>query len=221
MTASLTRRRALGLGMGAGAAIALTGPGSAQAVPAARERMWTRSRSANGWPLLDHATAYRVEGTNAEVSLMKGDVATVLLYVARRFAYEIDMLRPGDAYGHTTDRRVAAPIESNYLSGTAIAIRPMHYPLGADVKNTGMSEAERLVVADILAECEGVVAWGGDMKPVKQSHFQIDVPPGDVRLKQLSQRIQGWNNTPGQGAGTIDAFAPARIKRARKAALAR
>lgn len=79
----------------------------------------------------------------------------------------------------------------------------MHYPLGAHVKNTGMSETERIVVADI-------VAWGGDLKPVKQPHFHINVKPGDPRLKRLAARIRGWNDTPGEGAGSIDAFAPAR-----------
>jgi hypothetical protein len=210
----LTRRRALGLGIGAGAAIALTTAGPVQAAPASSERTWKQSRSANGWPVLDHTTKYRVEGTNVEVSLAKGDAATVLLYVARRFAYEVDMLRAGDLHGHTTDRRVGASFESNRLSGTAIAIRPLHYPLGADVKNTGMSESERIVVADILADCEGVVAWGGNLKPVKQSHFHIDVKPGDPRLKRLAARIQGWDDTPGKGAGSIDAFAPARRRRA-------
>ncbi|MDQ0907929.1 hypothetical protein QFZ22_003914 [Streptomyces canus] len=210
MTTSLTRRRALGLGIGAGAAVALTTAGPVQAAPAAREYTWEQSRSANGWPILDHTTKYRVEGTDVEVSLAKGDTATVLLHVARRFAYEIDMLRAGDVHGHTADRSIAAPFESNYLSGTALAIRPLHYPLGADVKNTGMSETEEIVVADILADCEGVVVWGGDLKPVKQSHFHVSVKPGDPRVKRLAARIRGWNDTPGEGAGSIDAFAPAR-----------
>ncbi|MCT9104121.1 hypothetical protein ACFWD7_19875 [Streptomyces mirabilis] len=184
-----------------------------QAAPASSEHTWKQPRSANGWPVLDHSTKYQVEGTDVEVSLAKGDAATVLLYVARRFAYEVDMLRVGDLHGHTTDRKVGASFESNYLSGTAIAIRPLHYPLGADVKNTGMSETERIVVADILADCERLVAWGGDLKPVKQSHFHINVKPGDSRLKRLAAHIRGWNDTPGEGAGSIDAFAPARRRR--------
>ncbi|WP_319264369.1 hypothetical protein [Streptomyces sp. ID05-39B] len=128
---------------------------------------------------------YRVEGTDVEVSLADGDAATVLLYVARRFAYEIDMLRDGDLQGHTTDRTVGASFESNRLSGTAMVIRPMHYPLGADVKNTGMSVTERVVITDILADCEGVVVWGGDLMPAKQSHFHIGVKPADLRLERL------------------------------------
>jgi hypothetical protein len=90
--------------------------------------------------------------------LAKRDASTVLLHVARRFACEVDMLRPGDLQGHTTDRKVGTAFESYYLSGTAVAIRPLHYPLGADVENTGMNEAERIVVADILVDCGGVVA---------------------------------------------------------------
>ncbi|MFE0173798.1 hypothetical protein ACFWZ2_15895 [Streptomyces sp. NPDC059002] len=211
MTTSLTRRRVLSLGAGAAIAVAAAGP--AQAAPTANERAWTKSESENGWPTLDQAREFRVEGTNVDVSLREGDVATVLLYVARRFAYEVDMLMPGDLQGHTTDRKFDSAFESNHLSGTAIAIRPMHYPLGADVKNTGMSKAEQIVVTDILADCEGIIVWGGQLQPVKQSHFQIAVEPGDSRLKNLADRIQGWNNTPGRGAGTIDAFAPASRRR--------
>ncbi|MFB6844931.1 hypothetical protein ACFCXS_08735 [Streptomyces sp. NPDC056373] len=213
MTTSLTRRRVLGLGLGTGAALAVATAGPAQAAPAADARVWTKRESANGWPILDQAGKFRVEGTNVEVSLAEGDVATVLLYVARRFAYEIDILMPGDLQGHTTEREIGSAFESNYLSGTAIAIRPLHYPLGADVKNTGMSEAEQIVVTDILADCEGILAWGGHLQPVKQSHFQLAVGPGDSRLKNLADRIRGWNDTPGRGAGTIDAFAPVRRRR--------
>lgn len=193
-------------------AVATVGP--AQAAPTANKRTWTKRESENGWPVLDHAKKFRVEGTSVDVSLLEGDVATVLLYIARRFTYEVDMLRPGDLQGHTTERKFYSAFESNYLSGTAIAIRPVHYPLGADVKNTGMSEAERIVVTDILADCEGVIEWGGQLQPVKQSHFQIAVGPGDSRLKNLANRIQGRNETPGKGAGAIDAFAPARRRRA-------
>ncbi|MFF8015763.1 hypothetical protein [Streptomyces sp. NPDC007929] len=212
MTTSLTRRRVLGLGAGAAMAVAAAGP--AQAAPTAVDRAWTERESANGWPLLDRAGKYRVEGTNVDVFLAGGDVATVLLHVARRFAYEVDMLLPGDLQGHTTEREIGAAFESNHLSGTAVAIRPLHYPMGADVKNTGMSEAEQIVVTDILADCEGVIAWGGHLRPVKQSHFQLAVGPEDPRLRKLADRIRGWNSAPGRGAGTIDAFAPARRRRA-------
>ncbi|MFJ3824746.1 hypothetical protein [Streptomyces nodosus] len=214
MTTSVTRRRVLGLGIGAGAAITLATAGPVQAAaPAADEHQWRRPRSANGWPVLDDATRYRVEGTDVEVSLAKGDAATVLLYVARRFAYEIDMLRPGDVQGHTLQHTVRADFESNYLSGTAIAIRPLFYPLGAQ-QGTGLSDLERVVIADILADCQDVVGWGGHEKQVKESHFQIDVRPGDPGLARLARRIRGEGAVPGSGAGSIDPFLPDRRRKA-------
>ncbi|MFJ1600893.1 hypothetical protein [Streptomyces sp. NPDC088261] len=195
-------------------------PSSAVATPQGGE--WRSRRSQNSWPVIDsdRAEKFRIEGTNVDVALLGGDVATVLLYVARRFSYELGALRSAEVVGHTADRQVGVGFESNHLSGTALAIRPLLYPLGAS-KDTGMSTSERTVVDDILADCSGVVSWGGELAPVKESHFQIDVPPADARLVRLARRIQGWDDTPGQGAGTIDAFAPSRIRRARTATGAR
>ncbi|MFD8262214.1 hypothetical protein ACFV19_25575 [Streptomyces griseoluteus] len=217
----LSRRQILGIGAGMAAGSALAAlPSTAIAAPAGGE--WKGRRSQNGWSVIgsDQARTFRIEGTDVDATLRDGDVATVLLYVARRFSYEIDMLRSGDVEGHATDRHVGAEFESNHLSGTALAVRPLWYPLGAS-QGTGMSTAERTVIADVLADCSGVVAWGGDLNPVKESHFHIDVSPSDARLKELARRIQGWNDTPGRGAGTIDAFSPARIEWARKAAPSR
>ncbi|MFI6459252.1 hypothetical protein [Streptomyces sp. NPDC050528] len=83
-----------------------------------------------------------------------------------------------------------------------------------------MTEQERTVVRDVLADRQDVVARGGDFEPVKESDFGIGVPPGDSRRSRLAQRIQGWDATPGQGAGSIDAFEPARVRRARRATAA-
>ncbi|MET8858931.1 hypothetical protein [Streptomyces sp. NPDC004579] len=210
----LTRRQALTLTLGftAGALVAAT-PAAVAADP--EEGAWRGPRSQNGWPVIDGSNAelFRVEGTNVEVDLLKGDVATVLLHVARRFAYEIDMLRPGDVRGRTDQRTIGADFESNHLSGTAIAIRPSFYPLGAQ-QGTGLSDLDKVVVTDILADCNGVVGWGGHADRIKESHFQIDVPPGDARLARLARRIRGEDAGPGPGAGSIDPFLPSRRKRA-------
>ncbi|MFD7704997.1 hypothetical protein [Streptomyces caelestis] len=210
---TLTRRQALGITAGITAGALLVGGPSAAAAP--DRNTWQGRRTQNHWPVVDgsHVDTLRIEGTNVDVPLLKGDVATVLLYVARRFAYEIDMLRPGDVHGHTVHRAVGADFESNHLSGTAITIRPLHYPLGAQ-EGTGLSDLEKVVVADILAECQGVVSWGGHTKPVKESHFQIDVPPGDPGLARVARRIRGEDTAPGSGAGTIDPFLPERRRKA-------
>lgn len=210
---TLTRRQALGLAAGLTAGTLVVTIPSAQAAP--QPSKWRGRRTQNHWPVVDAADteATRIEGTNVSVSLLKGDVATVLFHVVRRFSYEIDTLRPGDVQGYSTDRAVGADFESNRLSGTAIAIRPLFYPLGAQ-KGTGLSDLEKVVVANILADCRGVVGWGGNADPVKESHFQINVGPGDPELNRLAARIRGEDASPGAGAGSIDPFLPTRRRKA-------
>ncbi|MBD0745353.1 hypothetical protein [Streptomyces sp. CBMA152] len=214
----LDRRRFLFAGLGvAGGAVLASGGMATTAVAATpvapRNAQWGKSTSANGWPVLAHAPAHRVEGTGGvHFDAVDGDVATVLTHVVRRFHYEIDTLGAGEVGGHTTSRTVAAAYESNYLSGTAIAIRPLLYPARAQ---GGFFPHELVVIRDILADLEGVVKWGGDLTPAKESHFQIDVKPGDAALRRVAAKLRGWELTPGEGAGTIEATAPARMKAAK------
>ncbi|MEW1614597.1 MULTISPECIES: hypothetical protein [unclassified Streptomyces] len=230
MSGTTSRRRLLGAGAATAAGLALATSGSpAQAsarpkpLPSAKQvklpedREWIGRKSANGWDILTETTQYQVQGVpKLNVRLTKGAAATILLYVVRRYAYEIDMLRPEELAGHTTDRAVGADFESNYLSGTAVAIQSMLYPLGGTAAN-GMSELSVTVVEDILADVGEVVAWGGELDPLKQSHFHIATPPGDRRLEAMADRIGDWNTRPGKGAGCIDAFTRSRMSRSRAA----
>ncbi|MDO0937778.1 hypothetical protein QQY66_40885 [Streptomyces sp. DG2A-72] len=156
--------------------------------------------STNGWPITDTGIATQpVPGTPASVALREGDVSVVLIHVIRRFHYEVDEVARHELAGH---RPAAGPAghAANYASGTAVAIRPDAYPPGA----TGtLFPHQQTAVRDILKECEGVVAWGGRLRRPHVAHFQIDVPPGDPRLRRLAARIKGWADTPGLGAGVF------------------
>lgn len=210
--ANLSRRRVLAGGLGVAGALGVAGSGllgTAFADTSEAGRV-----SFNGWPVVPEVPSFPVEGSDLTVAVLPGDVATTLLHCARRFCYELGgSLAPGDITGHTTDRAVAAGYESNHLSGTAITIRQSAYPLGAA---GGFFPQELVVVRDILAECEGVVRWGGDLSPVKESHLQIDVPPGDERLRRVAAKIAGWRLEPGAGAGgDLDPFTEPRRATAR------
>lgn len=215
---NLSRRRVLAGGVGVVGVVGVVGGalvlGSATATATAAETDWTRQVSQNGWPVVPDVPVTAVEGSDLAVAVLPGDVATTLVYCARRFRYELGCsLAPGDITGHTTDRRVVADYESNHLSGTAITIRQSAYPRGAE---GGFFAHELVVLRDILAECEGVVRWGGDLRPVKESHLQIDVPPGDPRLSRVAAKIAGWNQAPGTGAGCdVDPFTEERRATAR------
>lgn len=212
-------RGVIGVIGAASASWAVSSPASASAAGAVAGDSSRRSSvrySANGWPVLvgenragrkveqeedlSWAPAWLISGSSANVTLRIGEVATVLLHVAARFHYEIGTLEDGDVVGYLPlgDTRLSAA-ESNHSSGTAIDIKPGWYPSGA---RGGFFPQELAVIRDILDECEGVVQWGGDVdRAPAEGHFEIGVPPGDIRLVRVAEKIQGWNQRPGVGAG--------------------
>lgn len=72
-----------------------------------------------------------------------------------------------------------------------------------------------MVIRDILAECDGVVRWGGDDddRPY-EALFSIDVPPGDKRLTDLVAKLRIWADEPGAGPGTQVDVADAKRRKA-------
>ncbi|MFV2018414.1 hypothetical protein [Micromonospora sp. LOL_023] len=169
----------------------------------AADRGWTRGVSANGWRIDPAAVAtHRVEGSAASVALRSGPAAAVLLHVARRWHYEIapvDTGEGGGIAGHRTDRAtVRADFESNYLSGTAVALHPTAYPLGGSEPLWPHQEA---VVREILVDCAGTVVWGGDLNPVMVSHFHLVARPGGRALTRVAARL-----SPGTHAHAVAAL---------------
>ncbi|MEV5763320.1 hypothetical protein AB0L34_01900 [Micromonospora sp. NPDC052213] len=175
--------------------------------------------SANGWKIDPAAiTTYRVEGSSTSVALRQGPAASVLLHVARRWHYEIARLDTGEGggiTGHTTRRAIRAAFESNYLSGTALALHPTAYPVGGSERLWPHHEA---IVRDILVDCEGTVVWGGDLNPAKASHFEIVARPADKVLARVAARLDTSVQTEfrTQTAGVVaDPATPARREKAR------
>ncbi|MGC0208464.1 hypothetical protein [Streptomyces levis] len=200
-------RTGLGLTTAAGlTTLAVPSSASASTRAAAADGPPADPTSANGWPMerqADTAGAIwtrKVAGSSVSVALRIGEVATVLVHVIRRYHYEIDTLVDGEVIGFRPADGKLKGYATNHASGTAVAIRPTWYPEG--VKD-GLFPHQRATLRDILKECQDVVAWGGDFRRPNESHFQIDVPPSDARLKRLAARIRGWDDTPGQGAGTL------------------
>ncbi|WP_026248416.1 twin-arginine translocation signal domain-containing protein [Streptomyces sp. LaPpAH-108] len=141
-----------------------------------------------------------VPGTPVKgVAVRIGDVETVLVHVIRRFHYEVDELRGGDVVGWRSPSTVRGRLsEANQASGTAVQIRPEHYPSGA---RGGFFTPQQLVIRDILAELEGVVRWGGDDKTPDESLFYVAVKPGSPLLAKVVAKLRGWEKQPGKGAG--------------------
>ncbi|MET9599891.1 hypothetical protein [Streptomyces sp. NPDC006459] len=180
------------------------------------KRVQTGIPSKNGWEMEkvadDHGSIYTRPVTGLPVGgiqIRMADVETVLVHVVRRFHYEIDALRGGDVVGWVKPGSVRKGLpESNLASGTAVRIRSGSYPAGA---RGGFYPMQELTLRDILADCEGVVRWGGDDAKPDESLFYIDVRPGDERLGTVAGKIWDWNHTPGLGSGVlVDTVQPQR-----------
>ncbi|MHC3473143.1 hypothetical protein ACYF6T_31255 [Streptomyces sp. 7R007] len=177
---------------------------AARAGEAPRERPRTGAVSSNGWPMEKGADiggalwSRPVPGTGATVAVRLGAVSTVLLYVISRYHYEVEALGPDDILGFQAPHGLRG-FRTDYASGTAVALRPGAHPPGAA---GGLFPAQRAAVADIVADCAGVVRWGGTFRTPYDAHFHIDVPPSDERLDRLAARIGRRDQTPGQGPGT-------------------
>ncbi|WP_411069538.1 hypothetical protein [Streptomyces sp. cmx-4-25] len=172
------------------------------------KRVLTGVPSKNGWEMektaddRGHIYTRPVPGTPLDgVQMRMAEVETVLVHVVTRFHYEIDALRAGEVVGWREPGSVRKSLaESNLASGTAVQIRPGSYPSGT---RGGFFPLEELVIRDILADCDGVVRWGGDDATPDESLFSIDVPPGDNRLVKVAAKIRGWSHTPGKGSGVL------------------
>lgn len=211
---SSTRRAVLKGGAAAAVAVGLgvALPSAATARPHTEDRrreiegrIRTGATSANGWPTEKAADiggaiwTRPVPGSDVRVAVRMGEVEAVLVYVIRRFHYEVDTLRAGEVTGFRSGVRRTGPT-SNYASGTAVAIRPGWYPPGA----TGeLRPHQRAVIADIVRSCRGVVEWGGTFRTPHEAHFQIGVGPHDPRLAEVAELVRGWESKPGQGAGVL------------------
>lgn len=145
--------------------------------------------SQNGWPV-DRSGALQdrsaVAGVTFPNGVRRGDVATVLFYVARRFHAEVEPLGRGWCWGWYVKNIEGSGAVSNHASGTAIDLNAPLHPIG--VRNT-FSAAKRARIRAILNDCDGVVRWGGDYvgRP-DDMHFEI--VKGSAAVGTLARKIR-------------------------------
>lgn len=159
------------------------------------DRVLTGQPSHNGWEMEkvadDHGHIYTrpIPGTPlAGVQMRMADVETVLVHVIRRFHQDVEELRDGDVVGWRPPSTVRRWLpESNLASGTAVQIRPGHYPAGA---RGGFFPLQQAAIRDILAELDGVVRWGGDDIAVAEALFYVNLGPDDDRPAKAADKTR-------------------------------
>jgi len=160
------------------------------------ERVLTGRPSHNGWEMekvaddRGHIHTRPVPGTQlVGVQVRMGEVEVILACLIGRFHREVDELRDGDVVGWRPPASVRASLpESNLASGTAILLRPGHYPAG---QRGGFFPLQTAALREILADLDGVVRWGGDDPAVNEALFYVNVGPSDLHLPLTANRIRG------------------------------
>ncbi len=165
--------------------------------------------SYDGWPVGTPGSAigvqtYTLPGTSIVILLKSGDIAMVLIYFADRFNKEVKPLLPWQEEGYSYRRNVNNPsVWSNQASGTAI---DLNFELHPNTAKDTFSAAEVTAIRRILAYCGDVIYWGGDYsRTTDEMHFEINVPPRDLRLTTPAAKIR----TGATPAAVVSPRAPA------------
>lgn len=168
------------------------------------------AKSQNGWSAgtpaqIGGLDTSAVPGTNVKLpqGVRKGDVATVLHYVAQQFHLHVEPLHAGWCWGYDYKQIEGGTSLSNHASGTAIDLNAETHPMG---KRGTFSTAKKTAIHAILAHCDGVVRWGGDYtgRP-DEMHFEIVKSATDVA--RLAAKLRGTSTpvTPPATTGlTVD-----------------
>ena len=152
------------------------------------------ARSQNGWPASPNradigVAGFVVAGVSFPGGVVEGDPATVLGHVAQQFHVRVEALRHPGCWGYNYREIEGGADLSNHSSGTAIDINAPRHPLGASGTFTAAQRAE---IGRILAECDGVVRWGGNYSGRKdEMHFELVGTPVQVSRVAAQLRDQG------------------------------
>jgi hypothetical protein len=159
------------------------------------------TNSQNGWPVATRAQMDQADvfGATFPNGVLRGDVAEVLHYVARRFHLEVEALNPGWCWGWFVKKIEGGTSISNHASGTAIDLNAERHPLGAAGTFTTRQHA---TIDRILDSCEGVVRWGGHYAGRKdEMHFEIigsraQVAALAIKIRHLTPATEAPVATP-------------------------
>lgn len=135
------------------------------------------SNSQNGWPV-DKSGANQdrnpIYGSvKVPNGVLKGDVAVVLRYVAKRYHETVEPLRGGTCWGWFVKPIEGSASISNHASGTAIDLNADQHPMGVAASKT-FSAKEIAACRAIVKACDGAVRWGGDYSGRPDSmHWEV------------------------------------------------
>lgn len=152
--------------------------------------------SQNGFRANDRSliASYSIPG--GKVALRKGDVATVLVYFAKRFHSEVEPLKWPGCWGYAERKIRGGSSLSNHASGTALDLNAPAHWLGA----SGTFSASQVRAIDgILRDCDGVLRHGKDYRG-RKDEMHVEINKGTSAVKSLANKIKAGKK-PGPSGG--------------------
>lgn len=152
--------------------------------------------SQNGYRANDRSliASYSIPG--GKVSLRKGDVATVLVYFAKRFHSEVEPLKWPGVWGYAERKIRGGSSLSNHASGTALDVNAPAHWLGAVGT---FSSAQLRKLRTILNDLEGVLRWGGDYRG-RKDEMHVEINKGTAAVRAVAKKIRA-GDLPGPSGG--------------------
>jgi hypothetical protein len=157
--------------------------------------------SQNGWTVLTTAPpAVTVPGTDVRLTVRPGDVAVVLIEVARRFHSEVESITGGvrDDWGWAyRPVRGQSSGFSNHASGTAIDLNATKHPRGVHNTYTAAKKAAARRILTAMRDDSidrSVVRWGEDYSgTIDGMHFEINADSAAVA--RVADRIRNGSDS--------------------------
>jgi len=138
---------------------------------------WTASPNSKDFGGLDNRA---VAGVKMVPGVRRGDVATVLFYVAEQFHARVENLVSPGCWGHAYRKNRNAANLSCHSSATAIDLNARRHPNG---KRGTFTKGQVAEIRKILAAVGGIVRWGGDFTGTPdEMHFEIVASPATVAM---------------------------------------
>jgi hypothetical protein len=151
--------------------------------------------SQNGWGVITTSSSAALDrgftagGATFPGGVRRGDVSTILRYVATRFDREVEALHNPGCWGWSYRLIRGGTSYSNHASATALDCNAPRHPLG---KAGTFSAAQVRTIHAILGVCEGTVRWGGDYSGRKdEMHFEINRGPGNPAIARVARKLGG------------------------------
>ena len=162
------------------------------------------TNSQNGWLGIEKSTdPLLTDFPWVTGKVRKGDVYTVLNYVADQFNTRVEKIDKAKSWGWNYRAIRGATKLSNHASGTAVDFNAPDHWLG---RVGTFSAAQTKEIRKILTEVNGVVRWGGDYAGRKdEMHFEINLQPkgSAANVKAVADKITYMPTIP---TVTIPAF---------------